>query len=117
MRYKHLLYPEEQKKIKEELIKILELDAQQSFTLYDLEHTDKRDRIMELLPKLRSYFSFGNSPPISNPDLYKRPYLTIIKQLTKDKYVMVSADWRIKQDDGSVIRTTRYFFHAKAKAT
>lgn len=112
MRHKHLLYPEEQKQLKHELMKILELDAQNSITLYDLDHSDKREKIMNLLPKIRSYFSLSRSTAISNPDKFDRPYLTIIKQLTKEEYDMVSADWRLKKD-GQTIRTKRYFFHKK----
>lgn len=112
MKHKHLLYPEEQKQLKAELLSILNLDTQNSITLCDLDNSDKRERIMELLPKLRAFFSLSKSPPIANPEKYERPWLTIIKQLTKDEYDMVSADWRIKCD-GEVIRTKRYFFHKK----
>lgn len=111
MRHKHLLYPEEQKRIKQKLLSILDLDAQNSVTLYDLEHSTKHEHIMGLLPDLRAYFSLSTSPPIANPDKYARPWLTIIKQLTKDEFDMVSADWRIRQENGEVIRTKRYFFH------
>lgn len=112
MKHKHLLYPEEQKQLKTELLSILSLDAQNGVTLYDLDNY-KKDQIMDLLPKLRSYFSLSKSPPIANPEKYERPWLTIIKQLTKDEYDMVSADWRIKGVDGEVIRTKKYFFHKK----
>ena len=113
MRHKHLLYPEEQKQLKAELLSILNLDAQNSITLYDLDNSDKSTKIMDLLPRLRAYFSLSKNPPIANPDKYERPWLTIIKQLTKDEYDMVSADWRIKSENKDVIRTKRYFFHKK----
>jgi len=112
MRRKHLLYPEEQKQVKQEFIKVLELDAQNSITLYDLDYSYKREKIMNLLPKIRSYFSLSRSTAISNPDRFDRPYLTIIKQLTKDEYDMVSADWRI-QKDNHIIRTRKYYFLKK----
>ncbi len=113
MKHKHLLYPEEQKQLREDLWKILSLDEKNSVTLYGLEHSGKREQIMNLLPRIRNFFSFGNVTTISNPDKFTRPWMTIIKQLTKDKYDIISSDYRFPSEDGKIIRTRRYFFQKK----
>lgn len=113
MRHKHLLYPQEQQLVRNELMSILDLDDKNSVTLYDLETSGKKERIMELLPRIRSFFSFGNVTTISNPDRFARPWMTIIKQLTKDKYDIISSDYRFVNQEGHTIRTRRYFFQKK----
>jgi len=45
----------------------------------------------------------------SEPTKTKRPYLSIIRQLTKSKYIMKSCDYRIKINDKD-IRTKQYLF-------
>jgi len=114
MRYKHELYPMEQKVIKEELLNILNLDEYQSILLCDLDNNiEKQNQIMNLLPRIRTFFSMSRITAFAYPESAKRPWLSIIRHLLKEDYDMVSADWRIKNDDGSSLRTKRYYFHKK----
>lgn len=114
MRHKHELYPEEQKQIKEELLEILELDEHHSILLNELDdNTEKQTQIMKLLPRIRTFFSMSRITAFAYPESAKRPWLSIIRHLLKDDYDMVSADWRVKNEDGSSLRTKRYYFHKK----
>lgn len=114
MRHKHELYPEEQKAIKEELLSILELDEHQSILLSELDNNvHKQQQIMSLLPRIRIFFSMSRVTAFAYPESAKRPWLSIIRHLLKDDYDMVSADWRVKNEDGSHLRTKRYYFHKK----
>jgi hypothetical protein len=43
------------------------------------------------IPEIRKRFSFGRINPISNPDKYKRPYISIIRQIPKmQKIICIS---------------------------
>ena len=93
MRHKHELYPDEQKKIKNELLEILQLYQHNSIMLSDLDtDAEKQKQIMDLLPKIRTYFSMSRITAFAYPDSAKRPWLSIIRHLLKDDYDMVSAD-------------------------
>lgn len=114
MRHKHELYPEEQKTIKEELLHILELDEHHSILLSDLDDNEgKQKQIMSLLPRIRTFFSMSRITAFAYPESAKRPWLSIIRHLLKNDYDMVSADWRVKNEDGTTLRTKRYYFHKK----
>jgi hypothetical protein len=115
MRHKHELYPEEQKSIKEELMRILELDEHHSILLSDLDtNAEKQKQIMELLPRIRTFFSMSRITAFAYPESAKRPWLSIVRHLLKNDYDMVSADWRVKTGDGKDIRTKRYYFHKRS---
>ena len=59
MRKKSELYPKEQKKICDKIIEILTLDDENSVYLYDLDNDSaKSKQIMDLLPEIRTFFSF-----------------------------------------------------------
>ncbi len=118
MRKKTELYKEEQDTIIEQLIEILGLDDQMSITLYELDNDqEKIDKIMELVPTIRKYFSASNikgikqaSQPQSNDDnKVTRPWLSLVRQIVKSKYNMLSCDYRIKKED-QTIRTKKYLF-------
>ena len=112
MRKKELLYLTEQKDIREKLFNLLELDEHNSITLYALENNEeKTNKIMELLPEIRRFCSMAKITAFSTPERIDRPWLSIIRHMLKKDYEMVSADWRIKNPDGSIIRTKRYYFH------
>jgi hypothetical protein len=114
MRHKHELYPEEQSTIKEELLRMLELDDHHSILLSDLDNNaSKQQQIMNLLPRIRTFFSMSCITAFAYPESTKRPWLSIIRHLLKDDYEMVSADWRVKNENGSTLRTKRYYFHKK----
>jgi len=111
MRHKKDLYKTEQEELADTIINILNLDADNSIILYDIDHnTEIKDGIMNLVPELRKYFSYNNINGLTRPERMKRPYLSLIRQITKVKYSMTSEDIRIDRE-GQIIRTKRYSFH------
>ena len=114
MKLKSELYKKEQDEITEKIIKHLNLDKDNGIILYELDNDKtKQDKILELIPDIRKYFSFTSSIGASEPDKAKRPYLSIIRQFTKSKYNMLSCDYRIKKDNDKEIRTKKYIFTKK----
>jgi hypothetical protein len=114
MKLKSILYKKEQEKLVNKIINILELDNTNSIILYDLDNDkNKQNKILELIPEIRKYYSFSTIIGASEPNKAKRPYLSIIRQLTKSKYKLNSYDYRIKQDGKEDIRTKKYFFELK----
>jgi len=111
MKLKSILYKKEQEDITNKIINILELDNENSIILYNLDNDfNKQNKILELIPEIRKYYSFSTIIGASEPTKAKRPYLSIIRQLTKSKYQMNSYDYRIKQDGKDDIRTKKYVF-------
>jgi len=74
MKFKTELYKEEQKELCDKIIDVLELSADNTITLYELDNNkNKTDKIINLMPDLRKYFSFNNIKGIGEPDKMKRP--------------------------------------------
>ena len=110
MRLKKELYKTEQGEIIDKIIDLMELDDDNSVTLYELDNNDeKQKKILDLIPEIRKYFSYSYVRALMYPDETKRVYLSIIRQLTKHKYKMFSKEVRIKVD-GEKIRTKLYTF-------
>jgi hypothetical protein len=111
MKLKNILYKKEQEELVNKIINILELDNENSIILYNLDNDKtKKDKILELIPEIRKYFNFSGIIGISKPTKVKRPYLSIIRQLTKSKYKLNSYDYRVKQNGKEDIRTKKYIF-------
>ena len=92
------------------IINILDLDDHKSITLYKLDNdTEKQHRILDLIPDIKKYYSYSCIKGVRDTHNVKRPYLSIIKHLTKQKYDMISSDHRITVNNKK-IRTKRYFF-------
>ena len=106
MKLKSILYKKEQDELVYKIINILVLDNENSIILFNLDN----DKILELIPEIRKYYSFSTIIGASEPTKAKRPYLSIIRQLTKSKYKLNSYDYRIKQDGKEDIRTKKYIF-------
>jgi hypothetical protein len=114
MRFKNELYDEEQETIKIELLSIIRLDDKNSIVLYHVDNDEeKQDKIMQLLPRIRTFFSMSRVTAFSYPERIQRPWLSIIKHLLKDNFDIVSRDCKIKNADGITIRTKRYTFTRK----
>jgi len=108
MRLKNELYNDEQIKIKKELIDILELNTKTGFILYQIDNDEElKLKIMNLLPKIRTFFSMSKITAISTPEKIKRPYISIIRHLLKNEYDILSKEYSLKIDD-KVIRTKQY---------
>lgn len=111
MKLKSILYKKEQDELVDKIINILELDNENSIILYNLDNDQtKQSKILELIPDIRKYYSFSTIIGASEPTKAKRPYLSIIRQLTKSKYKLNSYDYAIKQNDKKYIRTKKYIF-------
>lgn len=110
---KSILYKKEQENITDKIINILNLDKDNGIILYELDNDkNKQNNILALIPEIRKYFSFTSSIGASDPTKSKRPYLSIIRQFTKNKYNMLSCDYRIKNNNNE-IRTKKYIFIKK----
>ncbi len=60
MKLKSILYKKEQNELVDKIINILELDNQNSIILYNLDNDKiKQDKILELIPEIRKYYSFS----------------------------------------------------------
>ena len=113
MKLKSELYKIEQYEICDKIIDILQLDNDKSITLYELDNDKvKQQKILDLIPDIRKYFSFTNIIGASNPDNVKRPWLSIIRNIIKLKYQFIYGDYTKKINDNR-IRTKRYIFLLK----
>jgi hypothetical protein len=113
MKLKKELYKTEQCEICDKIIDILELDNDKSITLYELDNDKvKQQKILDLIPNIRKYFSFGSIVGASEPENTKRPWLSIIRHITKIKYQLIYGDYTKKIND-TRIRTKRYIFLLK----
>ena len=114
MKLKSVLYEQEQNELIDKIINIIDLNENNQITLYELENDeDKIKSIMDLIPELRKYFSFGKIRGLENPEKVKRPWLSIIRQITKSKYTMSRKDYQINKGNNMVIRTIMYTFMLK----
>ena len=114
MRPKKEIYKKEQGEIIDKIISIVGIEDNKKITLYDLDNDLKiQEGIMNLIPNIRRYFSFNNLKAVGEPERIKRPWLFIIKQLTKTRYKLHRKDHRIYKEDGSIIRTIIYTFQQK----
>jgi hypothetical protein len=111
MRLKSDLYKKEQKEIINKIINILDLTNKNTYTLYELDKNEEiQNKIMELIPEIRKWFSFNGLKAVGEPSKIKRPWLSIIKQLTKTKYNIESKDFQFTEN-GTHIRTHIYIFN------
>ena len=110
MRLKSELYKKEQEVVIEKIISILDLTNKNTYTLYELDkNVEIQNKIMELIPEIRKWFSFNSMKAVGEPSKRKRPWLCIIKQLTKTKYKIESNDFQFTEN-GKYIRTHKYIF-------
>ena len=100
MKLKSELYKKQQYELSQKIIDTLELDENNQIILYHLDNDKKKiDKIMALIPELRKYFSFNNIRGLENPDVSKRPYLSIIKQITKLTHTLTTKDKHLTIND------------------
>lgn len=93
MKLKSELYKKQQYELSQKIIDILELDENNQIILYHLDNDkNKIDKIMALIPELRKYFSFSSIRGIESPESPKRPYYSIIKQITKLTHNLTTKD-------------------------
>ena len=113
MRLKSELYKKEQEEIVDKIISILDLENRTEYTLYELDKNEEiQKQIMELIPEIRKYYSFNGIKAVGEPNKIKRPWLSIIKHLTKEKYKLESKEYRFfDEKENKYLRTQKYIFH------
>jgi len=112
MRFKKDLYKKEQEELANKIIKILDL-KENSITLYDLDNDEyKKQKINALIPEVRKYFNFSRIMGARNPEKVKRPYLSLIKHITRLKYKIKTTTVWIKINNRNS-RTQKYTFLPK----
>ena len=110
MRLKSELYKKEQEEIVNKIITILDLENKTEYTLYELDKNEEiQKQIMVLIPEIRKYYAFNNMKSVGEPNKRKRPWLSIIKNLLKTKYNIVSKDFQFTENEIH-IRTHIYKF-------
>jgi len=108
MKLKSELYKDEQDELANKIIEILELDNDNSITLYELDKDSKKqEKIMTLAPDIRKYFTYTCIMGVKVE--LKRPWLSIIKHITSIKYKLLVCDYGLKVND-KIVRTKRYYF-------
>jgi hypothetical protein len=113
MRLKSELYSKEQQEIKNKLYNILNLEENNSFTLYELDNNIiLQQEILNLIPEIKLYFKIAYIEGVCKQDKIKRPYLSIIKQLAKEKYDIYSTEFKFVLDNKN-LRTKKYIFILK----
>ena len=60
MRTKKEVYKKEQDEIINKIISIVGIEDNKQITLYELDNDIKIQKIMDLIPNIRKYFSFNN---------------------------------------------------------
>jgi hypothetical protein len=113
MRNKSELFKKEQHQISLKIIEILQLDNNNQITLYHLDNdTNKTQKIMNLIPDIRKYFSFSSISGVEYPNKFKRPWMSIIRHITKLTHTMSRKDKHLFIN-GDDIRTQLFTFTKK----
>lgn len=114
MRLKKELYQKEQEEYADKIVSLLPIDTDGNITLHQIDNdSELQQTLMGLIPTLRKYFSFNNMKALGCPEKLKRPYLGLIRSVTKDRYEMKSYDHRIRREGEEIIRTKKYVFVKK----
>lgn len=102
-------YKIEREDICNQIISILQLDANNSFLLSDLDaDKEKQTAILNMKEEIQKCFACSEISSFKPNFECKRPYLNIVRGiLRKQGYVFISTDLDIKIND-VVKRTTKY---------
>jgi len=102
-------YKQEREEICKKLIDILQLDANNSFLLSELdEDTEKQTAILNMKEEIQKYFACSEISSFKPNFECKRPYLNIVRGiLRKQEYTFISTDFDIKIND-VLKRTQKY---------
>lgn len=91
-------YQTEREDICNKLINILNLDADKTFLLCDLDaDTEKQNKILEMKEEIQKYFACSTISSFKPNFECKRPYLNIIRGILKKQgYNFIGNDYTIK---------------------
>lgn len=113
MRKKNEVYKNEQLYLSHKIIEILNLNKNNQILLYDLDNDkNKQQQILDLVPELRKYFSFRNMVGVENPEKLKRPYMSIIRHITKLTHTITHKQKKITINHKPIV-TSLYTFTEK----
>jgi hypothetical protein len=103
-------YQEERESVCNKIIAALELTADNTFLLCDLDaNTEKQQKILDLKTEIQQYFACSTISSFKPNFECKRPYLNIIRSiLRKQNYSFIGNDITIKQPDNSYKKTIKY---------
>lgn len=111
MRHKSELYHKQQLELCDEIINILSLDKEKSIILYYLDNDiEKQEKIMDLIGRIRTFFTYRLIRGLAYPEKCKRPWLTIIKHMTKIKYKLEKKACYLKVNNDR-FRSVKYIFN------
>lgn len=111
MRNKSELFQKKQFELCDNIINILDLNEENSVTLYELDNDKNRqENIMKLIPEIKKYFKINSISGITQTHKVKRPWMSIIRHVCRIKYTINNVDYKLKNLN---IRTTKYIFILK----
>jgi hypothetical protein len=104
------LYKKERDDICERIIKIINLDKNNSFLLSDLDSDlEKQKSIIIMKEEIKKFFECSTISTFKPNFNCKRPYLNIVRSiLRKQNYNIEGKDYCIKYDNGLQKRTIIY---------
>ena len=93
-----------------QIINILDLDGEKSFTLYDLDNDkEKQLHIMLLAADIRKYFVTGSWTSLNGKNA-NRSYISVVKNVLTDcGYKLLNKRQQIIDNNGDQILTMRYY--------
>lgn len=103
-------YKVEQEQIIDKILDILDVyNNNNSFILHEVENNDyKISKINELVDDIKKYFPCKNMGGVKEPEKFKRAWLSVIRQVLKRKFNLITGDYTIK-GGGIRIRTRIYY--------
>jgi len=105
------MYPKEREEVCNKIIQILQLDADNSFLLSELDaNEEKQKAIIDLKEEIQKYFAVSALTPYISGRECARPALCIAKGiLRQDGYFFEGKAFTFKDHNGDKVKTTKYF--------
>jgi hypothetical protein len=103
-------YVSEREEICNELISIIELDAEGCFLLSNLDtDIEKQNKILEMKDKITNYFAVSTISSFKPNFPCKRPYLNVIRSILRQQgYTFEGKDFEFKIGENLYQRTIKY---------
>lgn len=110
---KYIKYKEEQNEIIMKLLKLV-CDEDNTFISYEIiNDVEKQEKIMKMVPEIKKYFNYSKIKGIVRPDITKKSYLSILKQILRTKFELANSYIMYNTPNGRRIQTGRYFLKLK----
>jgi len=110
-------YAVEQFLIQKEVISLLNLEN--GFYLYELDNNKEiQNKIMNMVPDIWQYFAHMNVTGLLYPEKCKRPWLSIVRGVLKNRYILKYKACRYaSKNEGSVFTMKYFVVHHKMKTS